>query len=86
MKILITGDNGFVGRHFKRKLIELGHDVVGIDTTNKLPMDARDFFRKDNTRFDQVIHLAAVVGGRKMIESSPLSLAVDLAIDAEMFG
>jgi nucleoside-diphosphate-sugar epimerase len=33
-----------------------------------------------------VIHLAAVVGGRKMIEGSPLALAVDLSIDAEMFG
>ena len=49
-------------------------------------IDARDFFRTDNTHFDRVIHLAAVVGGRKMIEGAPLALAVDLAIDAEMFG
>ena len=46
--------------------------------------DARDFFRQDNTRFDLVIHLAAVVGGRMLIEGSPLSLAVDLSLDAEM--
>ena len=86
MKILITGDAGFVGRHFRRKFESQGHDVVGIDIANTLPMDARDFFRKDNTYFDKVIHLAAVVGGRKMIEGSPLALAVDLSIDAEMFG
>jgi len=86
MKILITGDAGFVGRAFHRYFENQGHDIVGIDIANTLPMDARDFFRKDNTHFDKVIHLAAVVGGRKMIEGSPLALAVDLSIDAEMFG
>lgn len=86
MKILITGDAGFVGRAFHRYFEGKGHDIVGIDIANDLPMDARDFFRKDNTHFDKVIHLAAVVGGRKMIEGSPLALAVDLSIDAEMFG
>ena len=86
MKILITGDAGFVGRAFRRYFEGQGHEIVGIDIANTLPMDARDFFRKDNTHFDKVIHLAAVVGGRKMIEGSPLALAVDLSIDAEMFG
>ena len=84
MKILITGDAGFVGRHFRAKFESQGHEVVGVDIVNGI--DARDFFRTDNTYFDKVIHLAAVVGGRKMIEGSPLALAVDLAIDAEMFG
>ena len=86
VKILITGNAGFVGRAFHRYFEGQGHDVVGIDIANTLPMDARDFFRTDNTHFDKVIHLAAVVGGRKMIEGSPLALAVDLSIDAEMFG
>jgi nucleoside-diphosphate-sugar epimerase len=40
MKILITGSAGFVGRHFKRKLMNLGHDVIGIDIANGI--DARD--------------------------------------------
>lgn len=84
MKILITGDAGFVGRHFRRKFESQGHEVVGVDIVNGV--DARDFFRTDDTYFDRVIHLAAVVGGRKMIEGSPLALAVDLSIDAEMFG
>ena len=84
MKVLITGDAGFVGRHFRRKFEAQGHEVVGVDIVNGV--DARDFFRTDNTHFDRVIHLAAVVGGRKLIEGSPLSLAVDLSIDAEMFG
>ena len=84
VKILITGDAGFVGRHFRAKFESQGHIVVGVDIVNGI--DARDFFRTDNTYFDKVIHLAAVVGGRKMIEGSPLALAVDLAIDAELFG
>lgn len=84
MKILITGDAGFVGRAFHRYLDDKGHDITGVDILNGI--DARDFFRKDDTFYDLVIHLAAIVGGRKMIEGSPLALAVDLAIDAEMFG
>lgn len=84
MKILITGDAGFVGRAFHRHFADSNHDIVGIDIVNG--KDARDFFRTDNTKFDLVIHLAAVVGGRRMIEGSPLALAVDLSIDSEMFG
>ena len=84
MNILITGDAGFVGRAFHRYLDFLGHRIIGIDITNGV--DARDFFRTNDTKFDLVIHLAAVVGGRATIEGEPLSLAVDLSIDAEMFG
>lgn len=85
MKILITGSAGFVGRHFVKRYLEQGDKVTCIDIAND-GIDARDFFRNNNEQFDRVIHLAAVVGGRRMIEGSPLSLAVDLSIDAEMFG
>ena len=83
MKILVTGSEGFVGRHFTKKLYEQGHDVYQLDVLNGV--DARDFFRHDEEQYDRVIHLAAVVGGRQTIEGSPLSLAVDLSIDAELF-
>ncbi len=81
MKILITGDAGFVGTHFRNALSE--HEIVGVDIKNGL--DARHFFATDSTYFDLVIHLAAIVGGRATIEGSPLSVAVDLAIDSDMF-
>jgi nucleoside-diphosphate-sugar epimerase len=84
VNILITGDAGFVGRHFHKYLAGQGHTILGIDIVNGV--DARDFFRTNDTKFDLVIHLAAVVGGRATIEGEPLSLAVDLSIDAEMFG
>jgi nucleoside-diphosphate-sugar epimerase len=83
MKILVTGAAGFVGRHFVKKFIEQGHYVRAVDIVGG--EDARDFFRINDEHFDKVIHLAAVVGGRKMIEGSPLALAVDLAIDSELF-
>jgi nucleoside-diphosphate-sugar epimerase len=83
MKTLITGHRGFVGTQFWRVLDDAGHDLTGIDIVEG--NDARDFFRTNDTRFDLVIHLAAVVGGRLTIEGAPLSIAVDLSIDAEMF-
>jgi nucleoside-diphosphate-sugar epimerase len=36
-------------------------------------------------RFGDVVHLAAVVGGRMKIDGDPLSVATDLAIDAGFF-
>lgn len=81
MRVLITGDQGFVGRHFREALAD--ELVFGVDIVNGL--DARDFFRADSRRYDLVIHLAAVVGGRAKIEGAPLDLAVDLSLDAEMF-
>lgn len=46
-------------------------------------MDCRDYFRRTvDTEFDYVFHLAAMVGGRQMIEAHPLVVADDLSIDA----
>jgi nucleoside-diphosphate-sugar epimerase len=56
---------------------------VGVDIKNGI--DARKFFATDETCFDLVVHLAAIVGGRATIEGEPLSVAVDLAIDSELF-
>ncbi len=45
--------------------------------------DCRDYFEENASEpFDIVFHLAAIVGGRLMIENNPLSVAEDLAIDA----
>lgn len=81
MNILITGHKGFVGRHFVKALD--GHQITGIDL--KDGNDCRDFFRYRNDKYDLVIHLAAIVGGRATIEGNPLSVAIDLSIDAEFF-
>lgn len=83
MDVLITGDEGFVGRQFRRRLEPRGADITGVDV--KAGQDCRDFFRQSDRRFDLVIHLAAIVGGRETIEGNPISVATDLSIDAEMF-
>jgi len=83
MKILITGDEGFVGTNFKKHLDSKRNSITGIDI--KSGIDVRDFFAKDDTKFDVVIHLAAIVGGRATIEGNPLAVAADLAIDADLF-
>ena len=86
---LITGDVGFVGRHIRKALIDAGWNTVGIDIRRD-GLDVRDFFRDESLhnsfQYDLVVHCAAIVGGRATIEGSPLSVAVDLSIDAELFG
>ena len=34
MKILVTGTAGFIGYHLAKKLLELGHEVIGYDNIN----------------------------------------------------
>lgn len=84
MKILITGAAGFVGRHFLKALDDSSHDVYALDIRSG-DGDIRDYFRTTEDRYDLVIHLAAIVGGRQTIEGQPLKVAVDLSIDAEFF-
>jgi GDP-L-fucose synthase len=46
--------------------------------------DCRQWFKRHlDTDFDYCLRLAAVVGGRMMIENNPLAVADDLSIDAE---
>lgn len=67
-------------------LHERGYSVYGCDIVDPIaPRDARDLFRRENTRFDLVVHLAAIVGGRATIEGQPMTVASDLAIDADLW-
>jgi GDP-L-fucose synthase len=50
-----------------------------------LELDCRSYFTSDDGPFDCAFHLAAMVGGRMMIEHDPLAVAEDLSIDAEFF-
>jgi len=47
--------------------------------------DFREYAREQPPAFKQIFHLAAVVGGRLVIEGDPLAVATDLAIDATLF-
>ena len=52
--------------------------------------DVREFFKtayrtNKYNNFDLVVHLAAVVGGRLNLETNPIAVATDLAIDSDFF-
>jgi nucleoside-diphosphate-sugar epimerase len=74
MKVLVTGDDGYIGTVLSRFMRDAGHDVIGLDAglfegcslgpepRNRASsrMDVRDV-RLDRLRgFDAVIHLAAI--------------------------
>lgn len=88
IRVLITGNEGFIGRHLEHQLrshSDLNVDIVGIDL--KSGQSAEQFFRDDDgPAFDLVYHCAALVGGRHTIEYQPLTLATrDLQLDAALF-
>ena len=76
----------------------VARDTGGIDPSKGWPLyhprdyanfhfyseDCRNWFKAHlDEHFDYVVHLAAMVGGRAMIENKPLAVADDLSIDAE---
>lgn len=62
MKILITGDKGFVGTETKALLIGEGHEVIGYDLMDGY--DVRDEYQLDKIvqreKPDRILHLAAI--------------------------
>jgi nucleoside-diphosphate-sugar epimerase len=74
MRILVTGDKGYIGTVLVPMLTSLGHEVVGLDSdlyqrctfgdelpeTKSIRKDLRDVDAKDLDGFDAVMHLAAL--------------------------
>lgn len=83
-QVIITGDRGFVGRYFWKKLNDGNWNIIGVDKANGGD-DCRYFFKHWDRQVDLVIHLAAVVGGRESIEGRPLAVADNFSIDAAFF-
>ena len=53
---------------------------------NFLKQDCRGWFiNNSDIKFDNVFHLAAMVGGREIIENDPLIVAEDLSIDSHFW-
>lgn len=62
MRVLITGNRGFVGSETQKLLLEEGHEVVGYDIMDNL--DIRDSAQLDayvqQTKPERILHLAAI--------------------------
>jgi nucleoside-diphosphate-sugar epimerase len=82
-RALITGSDGFIGRHLRGALDSDEWDVVALD----LPYgNILDWLKHKVPGFDLVVHCAAVVGGRETIERDALRLATaNLKLDAMFF-
>ena len=86
---LVTGDAGFLGRHFRAHLERDGWQVLGLDTVRGRHEDCRRLFAgglAGGLGYDLVVHCAAVIGGRRQIEGDPLAVAENLELDAALFG
>lgn len=93
MKILITGGNGFIGKHLVANLLQNGHDIYVIDkvannmTVNQKTADLLDISENDNffdQKFDIVIHLAAMVSVQGSIEDPVNSFANNTFLAVKM--
>lgn len=82
---LVSGSSGFIGSAVARSLASAGYRVRPLDVAPHDGEDARDYFRSSDARYDVVVHCAAVVGGRRVIEWTPLNHAQNLEIDAALF-
>ena len=62
MKILITGNLGFVGTETTKLLKESGHEVIGYDLMDSLDIRDKEQFERYLTSLhpDRVLHLAAI--------------------------
>ncbi len=74
MRILVTGNEGYIGSVLTGKLEQLGHEVVGLDIGyysecvisnikekyKKIKKDIRDINAEDLSKIDAIIHLAAL--------------------------
>ena len=64
MRIMITGNEGFIAQHLERELQDAGHQTSGMDILRRENAGNADHVRSaiEGHRADVVIHLAAMTG------------------------
>ncbi|MCB9675598.1 MAG: NAD-dependent epimerase [Alphaproteobacteria bacterium] len=87
MRILVTGAAGFVGFHTSRRLLGLGHEVVGIDNLNdyydpRIKEDRLAILGESDRFVFQRLDLADRAGMEALFASNRFDAAVNLAAQA----
>jgi UDP-glucuronate 4-epimerase len=78
MKVLVTGNSGFIGYHLYKRLCDAGHEVVGIDNLNNYYDVTLKLSRLKDCGFD----LEQIAYGRK-VKSKRNGIFQQLDIDDE---
>jgi nucleoside-diphosphate-sugar epimerase len=89
---LVTGASGFIGRHLVAALAETYDTIDRVDlVAPDEPAPGETYVADlraalpDLGRYDAVFHLAATVRGRALLDSAPLAIASNLALDVAFF-
>lgn len=77
MRVLITGINGFIGKHLANKLIERGHQVSGLGRGKKGVVNKK-LVEKAVRNVDVVIHLAALTSHKDIVDNKFKTLEINL--------
>jgi nucleoside-diphosphate-sugar epimerase len=100
MRYLVTGIAGFIGSHLAERLLDLGHEVAGVDSftdyydpalkeENARALDVRraDLAVEplDFTGFDGIFHLAGQPGARSFGDVFPLYLSRNVLATQRVF-
>ena len=78
MKVLITGDTGFIGTNLKQHVGDLGHEVIGFSTRNGFDIMDRGQVESAVSGMDVVIHGAAFADPAASIDQPEKTIDINL--------
>lgn len=78
--ILVTGGDGFIGKHLVLKLQNLGFEVINLDITSGYDLTNYKTFETISTPIDVIYHLAAQPYGRGSEDDPYLDLELNTKI------
>lgn len=81
---LITGGEGFIGRHLKPMLVREGYEIISIDPRHQNPWTTESWLKADEATWDVVIHLAANIESLDKRWHNKMSSYRDIALDFEV--
>lgn len=91
MKILVTGSEGFVGKHLRREFERQGHQVIGLDRRPGPETMRADLRRADSLREivgqirpDGVIHLAGEANVRRSWQQPAQTMELNVTCAANL--